>query len=76
MKEAKFQHGDFVVIKDDTVKMTGIKRVGTVDYWIKEKSINDKGYKSFNGNYKYFLNNPDGSGKLGPFYEMELEGLK
>lgn len=68
--QAVFKHGDAVVVNDEIAKISGVKFVATVDYWIKRKKYHKKDIPS-KYNYLYFVrSNTDKL--MGPYAQEDL----
>lgn len=68
--KATFNHGDTVVIYDDFARMTGIKEVATIDYWIKANKYKKNKIET-KYEYLYFVLTPTGKHK-GPYRQEDL----
>lgn len=71
--QATFKHGDHVVVNDEIAKISGVKFVATIDYWIKRDKYKKRNIES-KYNYLYFLKGYDGK-QIGPYAQEDLEKI-
>lgn len=68
--KAPFDHGDSVIIYDDFAKISGIKEVATIDYWVKASKYKKRKIET-KYEYIYFVFTPTGKQK-GPYRHEDL----
>lgn len=68
--KAPFSHGDTVVIYNDFARITGIKEVATIDYWVKASKYRKTKIET-KYEYLYFVLTPTGKQK-GPYRQEDL----
>lgn len=71
--QSGFSHGDVVVVNDEIAKISGVKIVGVLDYWIKKKNYSKRKIES-KYDYLYFVTSYDGK-KLGPYRQEDLQKI-